>query len=260
MDLLNRPRFQNAIKALVLLALALFFYTRLANGTLFFYINQRFMAYTIFAIVGLVMVAISYRPLPRRGNAQSASETEPATDDASHSHHRVGWAGLVLVVLPMVLGVLIPPQPLGAAAMENREVSISTQTRSVLPAAVRAAAQKSAADRNLLDWLHAFTASPNPAQEFSGQPVDVIGFIYHDERLGADQVLVNRFVVSCCVADASVVSMVVHSPEAAALPNDTWVQVQGLLQPGDFADSVLPVLAADHVILAPMPDQPYLYP
>ncbi|MFO7634700.1 MAG: TIGR03943 family protein [Caldilinea sp.] len=250
MEVLNRPRFQNAIKALVLLGLALFLYTRLANGTLFFYINQRFMVYTVFAIVGLVLIAISYRPTTRRGDAE----------DEIHSHHRLGWAGVAIVVLPMVLGVLIPPQPLGAAAMDNREISITSQTRSVLPAAVRAAAQKNAADRNLLDWLHAFTASPNPAQEFAGQPVDVIGFIYHDERLADDQVLVNRFVVSCCVADASVVSMVVHSPDAVALPSDTWVQVRGILQPGEFNGRPLPVVSAQQMILAPMPDQPYLYP
>ncbi len=252
MDLLNRPRFQNAVKALVLLALALFLYTRLANGTLFFYINQRFMVYTLFAIVGLVLVAISYRPAFRRSEAEGA--------EAPHSHHHLGWAGLTLVLLPMVLGVLIPPQPLGAAAMDNREINITAQTRSMLPAAVRAAAEKSATDRSLLDWLHAFTASPNPAQEYAGQPVDVVGFIYHDDRLGADQVLVNRFVVSCCVADASVVSMVVHSPEAAALPNDAWVQVQGILQPGEFDGRALPILAADRVLPASMPDQPYLYP
>ena len=57
--MLTRPRFQTAAKALILLALALFLYTRLANGTLFFYINQRLMVYTVFAVVGLVLVAIS---------------------------------------------------------------------------------------------------------------------------------------------------------------------------------------------------------
>jgi len=250
MELIDRPRFQNALKALVLLGLALFLYTRLASGTLFFYINQRFMAYTIFAIVGLVLVAISYRPTGRDGE----------THDEQHSHHRLGWVGLIIVALPIVLGVLVPPQPLGAAAMDNRELNITTQTRSVLPSAVRAAAQKDAADRNLLDWLHAFTASPDPVQEYAGQPVDVIGFIYHDDRLAENEVLVNRFVVSCCVADASAVSMVVRSPEAAALPNDTWVQVQGILQAGEFNGRPLPVVAAQRVMPTDLPNQPYLYP
>ncbi|GIK72467.1 MAG: hypothetical protein BroJett021_14550 [Chloroflexota bacterium] len=250
MELMQRPRFQNAIKALVLLSLALFLYTRLASGTLFFYINQRFMVYTVFAIVGLVLVAISYRPRPRN----AAAGEEP------HSHHTLGCIGLIIVLLPVVLGVLVPPQPLGAAAMGNRELNITSQTRSVLPAAVRAAAQKDAADRTLLDWLHAFTASPDPARDYAGQPVDVIGFIYHDDRLAENEVLVNRFVVSCCVADASAVSMVVRSPDAAALPNDTWVQVQGVLQPGEWNGKSLPVIVADRVILTDLPNQPYLYP
>lgn len=250
MALIQRPRFQNALKALVLLGLALFLYTRLASGTLFFYINQRFMAYTIFAIVGLVLVAISYRP---RGGAAHGG-------DEMHSHHTLGWIGLVIVVLPMVLGVLVPPQPLGAAAMGNRELNITSQARSVLPAAVRAAAQKDAVDRTLLDWLHAFTASPDPAREYTGQPVDVIGFIYHDDRLAESEVLVNRFVVSCCVADASVVSMIVRSSDAAVLPNDTWVRVEGVLQPGEFAGRSLPIVAAQRVTPTDLPNQPYLYP
>lgn len=36
MALFTRPRFQQAVKALTLLGLALFLYTRLADGTLFF--------------------------------------------------------------------------------------------------------------------------------------------------------------------------------------------------------------------------------
>jgi uncharacterized repeat protein (TIGR03943 family) len=160
----------------------------------------------------------------------------------------------------VVLGILAPPQPLGAAAIGNREIAVSTQPRNVLPAAVRAAAQKEAIDRNLLDWLNAFSASSNAAQEFAGQPVSVIGFVYHDDRLADDEVFISRFIVSCCVADANVVTMVVRWPAAATLENDTWVQVQGVLQPGDFNGVPLPVVAAQSVTTVAMPDQPYLYP
>lgn len=246
--MLQRPRFQIAAKALILLALALFLYMRLADGTLFFYINQRFMVYTVLAVVGLVVVALSYRAASSHAN------------DGVHTHHTVTWGGLALVLLPVALGVLAPPQPLGAAAIGNREIAVSAQPRTALPAAVRAAAQKDATDRNLLDWLNAFASSTNAAQEFAGQPVDVIGFVYHDERLADDEVLISRFIVSCCVADANVVTMVVRWPAAATLENDAWVQVQGVLQPGDFNGAPLPVVAAQSVTTVAMPDQPYLYP
>ncbi len=255
--MLNRPRFQTAVKALVLLALAVFLYTRLADGTLFFYINQRFMVYTILAVVGLVLVAISYRTALRRTN-----EVHNHGDhgEEEHSHHSLTWAGLALVVLPMVLGILIPPQPLGAAALENREINVTTQPRNVLPAAVRAAAQKNAADRNLLDWLNAFTASSDPVQEYTGQPVDVIGFVYHDERLADDEVLISRFIVSCCVADANVAGMIVRWPGAAELAADQWVEVSGMLEPGQFDGQKVPTLAAQSVTPVEVPQQPYLYP
>ncbi len=254
MPLLERPKFQNAVKALLLLGLALFLYTRLADGTLFFYINQRFMIYTVIAIAGLLLVAVSYRPM---GRQPAPDEHDPAE---SHTHHRMTWAGLALIALPVVLGILVPPRPLGAAAMGNREINLASQPRNVLPAAVRAAAQKGSLDRNLLDWLHAFSASPNAAQAFAGEPVDVIGFVYHDERLDDGQFMVNRFIVSCCVADANGVTMVVRWPDAATLQNDAWVRVEGVLQPGVFAGAPLPILAAQHVTPVDMPDQPYLYP
>jgi uncharacterized repeat protein (TIGR03943 family) len=233
--LLAGPRFENALKALLLLALALFLYTRLADGTLFFYINQRFMAYTMLAIVGLLCVAISYRPVGRRLRAATVTAPDHEHDHAhdhphdhagDHSHddhsghnHRLTWAGVALVLLPIVLGVVVPPQPLGAAAIGNREVNV-TSSGSALPAAVRAAAEKAAADKNQLDWLNTFAGSAHPAEDFAGQPVDVIGFVFRDERFAEDQFMVTRFVVSCCVADANVAGMVVESPATATLAAD----------------------------------------
>ena len=269
--LLARPRFQNALKALLLLALAAFLYTRLAGGTLFFYINQRFMIYTLIAIVGLLLVALSYRPLARRpgvgehaghehpGDGTDGTDLADGTDHAGHNH-ALTWTGAALVLLPIVLGILVPPQPLGAAALNNREVEITTRQVSSLPAAIRAAGEKNAAERNILDWLHTFSSAADPAAEFAGQPVRVAGFVFRDDRFADDQFMVTRFVVSCCVADANVAGMVVRWPEAAALPADQWVQVEGLLAAGELAGAALPVVAAQQITPIDVPQQPYLYP
>ncbi|MBK8046097.1 MAG: hypothetical protein IPK16_02570 [Anaerolineales bacterium] len=76
---IRSERFQTAIKALLLLALALFLYTRLAGGTLFFYINQRFVVYTMLAIIGLILVAISYRPIARKSPRQTPTRLRPSS-------------------------------------------------------------------------------------------------------------------------------------------------------------------------------------
>lgn len=273
--MIQGPRFQIALKALLLLALALFLYTRLAGGTLYYYINERFATYTLLAIVGLILVAVSYRPMGRRPHqADGASPTrdelplvaEDHAHDHEHNHHHehnhqhaLTLSGTFLILLPVVLGVLVPPQPLGTAALANREVNITRQGSS-LPAAVRAAAAKNAADKNVLDWLNTFAGAPDPDQAFAGQPANVVGFVFRDERFARDQFMVTRFVVSCCVADANVAGMVVQWPAAAELPADQWVTVSGVLQAGTLGNESVPVLAAQSVTRAEVPQQPYLYP
>jgi uncharacterized repeat protein (TIGR03943 family) len=255
-------RFQIAAKALLLLGLALFLYTRLAGGTLYFYINERFAAYTLLAIVGLVLVAVSYRPFGRRQpDASTIHDSQFTIHDSvpSTHNHRLTLAGGLLVALPILLGVLVPPQPLGAAALSNREVNV-TMAASALPAAVRAAAEKRASEKNVLDWLHSFAGAPDAATAFAGEPANVVGFVFRDERFGEDRFMVTRFVVSCCVADANVAGMVVRWPGAAELEADQWVEVRGVLESGQFDGQTVPTLAAQSVTPVEVPQQPYLYP
>ena len=277
---LARPRIQIAAKALLLLALALFLYSRMANGTILFYINQNFVPYTMLAVIGLIIVAISYRPVERRtaegaaaahGNDEHEHSHDHAPDhdhdhnhDHNHGHthdhsHALTMSGLLLVALPILLGILVPPQPLGAAAMANRDVNVSLQN-SGLPAAVRKAAQKSSTDRNILDWLQTFAGAADPAHDLAGQPAKVVGFVFRDKRFGPDQFMVARYVVTCCVADATVAGIVVRSPQAASFASDQWVEVSGTFEPGKLGTEDLPVLSAKAVAEAETPAQPYLYP
>jgi uncharacterized repeat protein (TIGR03943 family) len=72
--------------------------------------------------------------------------------------------------------------------------------------------------------------------------------------------MVGRFVVSCCVADATPVGLVVRWPEANSLENDQWVTVSGHFESGLFQGDSVIILAADTVSAIPIPGQPYLYP
>jgi uncharacterized repeat protein (TIGR03943 family) len=114
-------------------------------------------------------------------------------------------------------------------------------------------------DKNILDWLIAFQRTPDP-QAFAGQTARLIGFVYRDERFESDAFMLSRFVVSCCVADASAVGVIVRSPQAEALPADQWVEVSGHFEPGQFANRPTPILIADVITKTTQPNQPYLYP
>lgn len=260
-----------SFKTLVLISLGLFLYSRIYTGTLLFYISERFTWLTLLAAIGLLLVAVSYRyrsaqthdhahdPYHEDGHDhEHAHAHEPSLDHADHQHGHLSWSGLLLLAMPVILGLLIPPKPLGAAAFSNRDVRVESLT-SVAPPQGGAVLARQGGDKNILDWLMDFRQQPDPAA-FADQEAKLIGFVYRDERFGADTFMVSRFVMSCCAADAAPLGLMVQWPESADLALDQWVEVKGRFQPGEFDGEPMPILVAEAVAPTEVPEQPYLYP
>ncbi len=242
--LMQSSKVQNGLKALLLIGLGLFFYSRLMNGTLYFYINKSFAGFTLLAVFGLIVTGLSYRYEHARAHAHD---------------HRLAWGTVGLLLLPIVLGLLVPPQPLGAAALNNRELNNGANTINT-PGLAREAAGKLSTAKNVLDWWNTFHTTTNPNQALSGQAVDVTGFVYHDKKFGNAHFMVARYVVSCCVADASALGLMVQWPTGQTLKDDQWVEIKGAFVASQLPTWQLPVLVAHSVTPVAMPDQPYLYP
>jgi len=266
----NNPRLQQAVKALVLIALAIFLYTRFTSGMLYFYIAERFAWITVLAVFGFLAVGLSY-DVRRSRLKENAAHDHTGDDHAEHEHvghdhtghdhaghsHMIRWSAIGLVALPILLGTLISPRPLGAAALANREVAVN-EPRSALPALVRAAQEKPSTTLNVLEWQQLLATTE--ASALPENAADVVGFVFRDDRFGEDQFFLSRFTVSCCVADAAVAGLVVQGVDAASWQTDQWVQVQGKIVEGTFNGAVSPVLLAESITPTETPRQPYLYP
>jgi len=252
------PRLENLLKAALLVGTGLFLYGKLANGTLYNYINEKFMGVTVFGMVGLIVVGLAYQ-FRRDLDADPHAHHDHSHHDHGHPGHSHGlsWGGFVLVALPVVLGLLVPSQPLGVAALDNREVSLSPES-SALPASVQAAA-KQVSERDMLDWWRTFQATTD-YNTLNGETATVVGFVYQDPRYSEDYFTAARFVVSCCVADASVIGLIVQRPAGVKLANDQWVEVHGVFMPSELDNWRPPVLGAQTVTPIDPPNQPYLYP
>jgi uncharacterized repeat protein (TIGR03943 family) len=255
---MQNPRIQALVKALLLIGTGFFLYGRIANGTLYYYINERFAGFTLLGVIGLIAVGLAYHFGRRLAEVEHDHDHEHGYGAPRHSHG-LSWGGALLVALPIVLGLAVPPRPLGVSALDNREVTMSLE-RSALPAAVQAAEAKAEDERNILDWWRTFQATTDYSG-LTGQEAEIVGFVYRNpERYGEGHFLATRFVVSCCVADAAVVGLVVRWPETAALQDDQWVEVSGAFEPSQLEGWKAPVLVADSVTHVETPNQPYLYP
>jgi len=92
-------RLHRSFQALVLALLGLFLLNKLWDGTVLWYINSRFLPLAVIGAFGLLWLA-----QVRLAHLQS-------TPEEAHDHHRPSPSAwdLVALLLPIVLGLVIPP-------------------------------------------------------------------------------------------------------------------------------------------------------
>lgn len=246
-------RLYRALQSLVLVLLGLFLLNKLLDGSVFWYINARFLPLTLIGALGLIWLA---RTLLAELQPGSPAGHAPL-GYPPHSHPHRSPAGLLILLLPFLLGVLVPARPLGASAVASKGL-LTVPPRRAADAPARPVLEMAPTDRSVLDWLRAFALEPDPAR-FAGQPADLVGFVYHDPRLRPGQFLLARFTLACCAADASAISLIVAWPEAGRLPTDAWVRVRGTVQVGQLKAQVVPRIEAEAVERIAEPAQPYLF-
>jgi len=260
-----QERTANRFKALILVLLAMFLAQKFVSGQLYFYIGQRFGWLALVAIILLILLAGSLNMLPgkdAKDHAHDRGDHEQGHDTHDHAHsHSISslvspWP-LILLTVPLVLGIVLPARPLGASAVGSRGVATDIAT-SADEASVSLTVMPG--ERNVLDWVRAMSAADDPVQHFAGQQADIVGFVYRDVRFAENQLMVARFTISCCVADASAIGLLVETPDAQEYPLDSWVRVKGTFTPGSLDGQPMPVLLPDEIEQVEQPELPYLYP
>ncbi len=254
------PRTYRRLQAILALALGFYLFNVLSSGKLYLYINIRFAWLTVLGMLILFALGANMLDVLRR--------TRPAAvdDDPGHSHgpehdhadHAApsAWP-LVLLLIPLLIGFLVPARPLGAEAASSRGVTVSGALTSgdASPLLLQAGPDQ----RTVLDWIRIFNTQTE-LEQYEGETANVIGFVYRDPRLPADRFIASRFAVTCCVADAFALGMQVEWPENANLGVDEWVQVKGPLRIIEQDGRKIPLIVAESVRPVEAPAQPYLFP
>lgn len=240
-----------SFQALILLALCIFFASKIASGQLTYYINLRFVPLTIFGIILLAVLAQTMFNEIKRVRREYENESD-------HTHgHAPAPANLLFMLVPLLIGVLIPARPLDSSALAAK--GFNTNAPLVSADSSAQLFETDSEERNVLDWIKLFNYEKDPAQ-FIGQKASVIGFVYSDASLAKNQFFVSRFVVSCCAADGFAIAMVGEWDQADTLEKDSWVLVKGPVRVITLHGQAVPLIEAESVQMVPIPEQPYLFP
>lgn len=246
-------RLYRSFQALLLLGMCIFLASKLASGQLTYYINLRFIPLTVFGIIFLaVLTQTMFTEIKR--SRQGPQDTEHEEHDHDHAP---ASANLWFMLVPLLIGVLIPARPLDSSAFATKGFN----TNSPLVSADSSAQlfETDSEERNVLDWIKLFNFETD-LSPFIGQKASVIGFVYFDESLNKNQFFVSRFIVSCCAADGFAIAIVGEWPQASTLEQDSWVLVKGTVQSITLHDRAVPMIQAESVQEVPIPEQPYLFP
>ncbi|MGE8078275.1 TIGR03943 family putative permease subunit [Peribacillus loiseleuriae] len=91
-----------------------------------------------------------------------------------------------------------------------------------------------------------------------GKTITTKGFVYREKKSMQDQIIVARFGITCCVADASVYGIMAQG-NVARLPNDEWIQVTGTIGQTIYDGASIPIIKIKQVKKIPEPKNPYVY-
>ena len=135
-----------------------------------------------------------------------------------------GWSGTLLLVAA-ILGLVVTPQVFASQTAIQRGVTESiTMTRSQ-PQSFRSNSRPE--ERSLIDWVRTLAVYPEP-DAYTGQGVKVQGFVVYPPNLTSQYLLISRFVITCCAADAYPVGLPVKiKGNRDAYAVDSWQEVEG---------------------------------
>lgn len=135
-----------------------------------------------------------------------------------------GWSS-ILLLSTAILGLVFTPRVFASETALQRGIADSLTVTRSQPQSFRIA--KPPEKRSLIDWVRTLTVYPEP-DAYTGQKVNIQGFVIHPKELPDQYLLLSRFIITCCAADAYPVGLPVKlTTSRNTYKPDSWLEVQG---------------------------------
>lgn len=158
-----------------------------------------------------------------------------------------------------VFGLIYTPRAFASQTATQRGIADTlTLTRAQPQRFARAAAPE---ERTVIDWIRLINVYPEP-DAYEGDAVQLEGFVFYPEGWPEGYLMVSRFVLTCCAADAYPVGLPLVLPEgsnAADYPADSWLSVTGNMMTETLDGRRQVAIAPTEILQIEEPKNPYEY-
>ncbi len=166
--------------------------------------------------------------------------------------------GSLLLLGVAIAGLLITPRAFASQTALDRGVTDAITLTRVKPQSFRASTRTE--DKTLIDWIRTLQVYPEP-DAYTGQKAKVQGFVVYPPSLSEKYLLLTRFVITCCAADAYPVSLPVKltTGDRKSYSPDSWLEVEGQMLTETLDNKRQLTLQATSLKSIPEPKNPYNY-
>ncbi|MEM6596556.1 MAG: TIGR03943 family protein [Cyanobacteria bacterium P01_D01_bin.36] len=199
--------------------------------------------------------------------AQSArAKANSSSDNGGHVALLPRNLSSAVLLSIAVFGLIYTPRAFASQTAVQRGIADTlTLTRTQPQRFARASAPE---ERTIIDWIRLVNVYPEP-DAYTDEAVEVEGFVIYPESWPEGYLMVSRFVLTCCAADAYPVGLPVKlSPESLQensaedgkpYPVDTWLSVKGRVAT-DTLDGLRQIaIAPTDIQIIEEPKNPYEY-
>lgn len=281
----EQQTYHRYIRGIILIGLAMLLFKLLVTGNIYNFIAPKMIKFTYIAFVVILLL----------GSLQVWGDGREEEGDCNCCvHHRELKLGLkryfvyVLFVVPIISAFLFGGVTIDGSIAGKRGMNQSVQARSIEKnekegiqvnsdwkeqdetsnLIVTDQVEEQLAKRMLeqrkiqvedKDYVQTMNAIGQDVNGFKGKEITFSGFIYNDQDVTGDKVVVARYGITCCIADASVWGMIVAGENVKKLPEETWVKITGLLDETKYKGTLFPLVKVSKVEKINTPTDPYVY-
>jgi putative membrane protein len=212
------------------------------KGTYLHFVKPALLPWLIAAAAVLIALAVT--------SVVRDLRHEPAEEDGHRHRPWLVW----LLLVPIALTTFVVPPALGAHGATPTAVATTEPARRAFPSLPAGRAPTVSIPDVVM------RAAADSTNSLDGRLITVTGF----SLKYPDSTDLGRVVIICCAADAQLARIHLSGPvvaDAAGYPEDTWLQVEGTVDPktSAAATNFVPTMAVSRVTRIDKPANTYAY-
>lgn len=274
---------KNWLLTLVLGGYIVLFSYLLITGNVSKYINPRLSFLLVIALILLAgMLFFNIRKLFRKTGTKQCG--------CGHHHHaEIPETGSIILLLPVILAFMVSPHIL---SYQTQDIG-KNGGRPYQPSNVAGTPPVSGTDATSPDAVSSYDSleykeytqsaignmifmnDESGIEQLLNSKIALQGKVLHWHKLKANEVIVYRILINCCVADGLPLGILVKLPGNMNFRDGDWIRVEGAIELRPFTDEIkqiepvavtvplstqYPYFSAINAYKIQIPEEPYLFP